>query len=275
MLLGNYSVHNRNPIRHLGGGTATPECSMQFVTLRQGARKNRQYVMQTTAANKQFSLPYGNYPPSITLLPQVGGDLSSRRNADFSFSPVGSMLSGKALTTTPPEPSFGFDTTATGGLIATVPPGGAPATFGISDTGLLAAFLNGDGTATFGMTDSGTMFADGFLTTGTCTFGFSGDLTSHAIGIMSGTTAESGVTIDNIVNGVWDAVLSEHLDAGTTGAALSASGSAGDPWITTLPGSYVAGSAGYILGNSDPQGIADAVTSDPKTLTVAKFLGLK
>ena len=49
---------------------------------------------------------------------------------------------------------------------------------------------------------------------------------------------------------VWDEAISGHLTAGTTGAALNAAGAAGDPWGTTLPGAYSAGTAGYIIGNN-------------------------
>jgi hypothetical protein len=38
-----------------------------------------------------------------------------------------------------------------------------------------------------------------------------GTLTSHAIGIMEGTTAESGVTIDNIVQALEAAILPVNI----------------------------------------------------------------
>jgi hypothetical protein len=56
--------------------------------------------------------------------------------------------------------------------------------------------------------------------------------------------------VAKISDGVWDEVLSGHATAGTTGAALSAAGSAGDPWSTSLPGAYGSGTAGNILGNN-------------------------
>lgn len=51
-----------------------------------------------------------------------------------------------------------------------------------------------------------------------------------------------------VADAVWDEALSGHLGAGSTGEALNAAGGAGDPWITSLPGSYTSGQAGYILG---------------------------
>ncbi len=52
----------------------------------------------------------------------------------------------------------------------------------------------------------------------------------------------------DIADAVWDELLSGHAVSGSTGEALSAAGSAGDPWITDLPGSYTSGQAGYIIG---------------------------
>jgi len=57
------------------------------------------------------------------------------------------------------------------------------------------------------------------------------------------TTAENA-------DAIWDEVLSGHLTAGTTGAALNAAGSVGDPWNTALPGAYGAGTAGKIIGDN-------------------------
>ncbi len=53
-----------------------------------------------------------------------------------------------------------------------------------------------------------------------------------------------------IADAVWDETLADHLTAGSTGNALNAAGSAGDPWSTTLPGAYGAGSAGKIIGDN-------------------------
>jgi hypothetical protein len=56
--------------------------------------------------------------------------------------------------------------------------------------------------------------------------------------------------VAEIADGVWDEDISGHLTAGSTGAALNAAGSAGDPWSTPLPGAYGAGTAGKIVGDN-------------------------
>lgn len=66
--------------------------------------------------------------------------------------------------------------------------------------------------------------------------------------------APSGVgslTAAEIADAVWEEAIADHSGtAGSTAEALNAAGSAGDPWITALPGAYTAGQAGYILGTN-------------------------
>jgi len=62
-------------------------------------------------------------------------------------------------------------------------------------------------------------------------------------------SSRSTLTADAAADAVWDEALGGHLASGSTGAALNAAGSAGDPWSTSLPGAYGSGTAGYILGN--------------------------
>ena len=53
-----------------------------------------------------------------------------------------------------------------------------------------------------------------------------------------------------IADAVWDEAIAGHAGAGSTGEALSAASSAGDPWTTALPGAYGAGTAGKIVGDN-------------------------
>lgn len=65
--------------------------------------------------------------------------------------------------------------------------------------------------------------------------------------LLDGATAPTAAAV---ADAVWDEDLSGHGGAGSAGASLSAAGTAGDPWITALPGSYTSGQAGYIIGNA-------------------------
>ena len=73
--------------------------------------------------------------------------------------------------------------------------------------------------------------------------------------LLQGATAPSAA---DVADAVWNETLADHLGAGSTGNALNAAGSAGDPWATALPGSYGAGTAGLLLGTTIPAAI-DAI----------------
>ncbi len=64
--------------------------------------------------------------------------------------------------------------------------------------------------------------------------------------LSSGYTAPPSAA--TIAGATWDVVLSGHLTAGTTGAALNSG--AADPWATALPGAYGVGTAGKIIGTN-------------------------
>ena len=72
-----------------------------------------------------------------------------------------------------------------------------------------------------------------------------------------------------IADQVWDEAIVGHAVVGSTGEALSAAGSAGDPWVTALPGAYGAGTAGEILGDWKNAGrldeILDTIAKDTTT----------
>jgi hypothetical protein len=69
---------------------------------------------------------------------------------------------------------------------------------------------------------------------------------------------------------VWDVATSGHLTSGTTGKALSDSGSAGDPWSSSLPGAYNPGEAGYIVGTNIDALITSRLASSDITLNSGK-----
>lgn len=59
------------------------------------------------------------------------------------------------------------------------------------------------------------------------------------------------ITVAGIADGVWEEAIADHSGtSGSTAEALAAAGSAGDPWSTSLPGAYSAGTAGYIIGTN-------------------------
>jgi len=94
------------------------------------------------------------------------------------------------------------------------------------------------------------------------------DVTAGLRGTLSMSAAiyvnQSQATVQELVDGVWNALTAEYANPGSTGEALAAAGSAGDPWLTPLPGSYLPGTAGAIIGNMSSSAIADAVWDELK-----------
>ena len=86
-------------------------------------------------------------------------------------------------------------------------------------------------------------------------------------------TGGGSLTVEDIVDGVLDEMLSAHAEVGSVGAGIAAAGSAGDPWSTALPGAYEEGTAGYLIGNNMPSAgsgstpwpyrLTDAATGQP------------
>lgn len=68
--------------------------------------------------------------------------------------------------------------------------------------------------------------------------------------VLTANTNLNDPTAAAIADAVWDELIAGHAGVGSTGAALSAAGSAGDPWGTLLPGAYGAGTAGQIIGDN-------------------------
>lgn len=81
----------------------------------------------------------------------------------------------------------------------------------------------------------------------------------NQVSIRSSNSA--GMTDPNLAAAVWNAVITNHLTAGTTGKALNDAGSAGNPWSTSVSGNTDPGTFGELVGK--------------RLLTIGKFLGLK
>jgi len=144
----------------------------------------------------------------------------------------------------------------------------------------LAAALSGSGTITTAnlvgvVSLQASLAGTGSLTAGLSLISFmnsvmegSGTLTAELRGTLSMSAAiyvnQSTATVRELVDGVWNALTADYANAGSTGQALAAAGSAGDPWLTPLPGSYLPGTAGAIIGNMSSSAIAAAVWDELK-----------
>jgi hypothetical protein len=77
----------------------------------------------------------------------------------------------------------------------------------------------------------------------------SGNMRADAFAFADIYVNESTATVQQMANAVLDAKTADHAQSGSIGQAIAAAGTAGDPWITELPGEYGPGTAGDILGN--------------------------
>lgn len=167
----------------------------------------------SAAFNKLAAIPNGASNRTAWVLPRTAGGMSSLNEAEISLTSSGAALGGVTETG---SATIGIATnTPDGQLVSTVPAGGAPASIGIStNTPLLTASLGGDNVGQpceFGMSTNTPILGAEANLTGDGPLGMTGTLTSYAIGIMEGTTAEAGVTIDNIVQALEAAILPVNI----------------------------------------------------------------
>jgi hypothetical protein len=171
-------------------------------------------------------IPMG-YVAKGWMMPQKAGFLSSR-SAALGLDATGAMLSG--VTADAPA-TFGIDTnTPDGQLVSTVQPGGAPATFGVdTNTPELTASLSGVGSSDIGFSVADALLGALGGMTVTADFGIDGTLTSYAVGHMEGTTADTGVTVDNIVTALESAILPVNI-VKVNDYAVTGAGQSGNEW---------------------------------------------
>lgn len=204
------------------------------------------------------SKPAGSRHPVAWQMPQKPGGLASHNNTNIDFSHVGNAVLGLPGSG---SSTITFSQTGTGGLIVS---GSGSATITFSSTAVILSVASASGSVTITFSSTAEIGAEAGLT-GTTSITLSGTAQSYAIGYMAGlSTSENEFSPAALASAVWDALTADYNTAGTMGAAMSAAGGAGDPWITNLPGTYVAGQAGYILGNQvltedDLNAIADIV----------------
>lgn len=218
-----------------------------------GARRN--FYASNAGISAKSSKPAGARHPVAWLMPQQAGGLASHNNAKLRLTGTALGVMGKPAQG---SATITIDATATGGLIVS---GSGSATITLSATGDIKSIASASGSASITLSASAAIGAIAGLT-GAATITISGTATSYAIGYMSGTSSnETEFSADALARAVWEALATEFNTPGSMGEKLNGAASAGDPWGTTLPGSYADGTAGKILGS--------------KLLTTAKFLGLK
>ncbi len=242
---------------------------------RHRAAANRNQVLPGAVTDNKSAVPNGNRAPSAWIMPNKGGGLSSR-DATLAFTATATGIKGL-----PGEGSTSFSITTNtpdGQLIVS---GSGSVTFSLdTNAPLLTASLNGAGTTSFSLTtntpilgaeasltgeasfvvttNSPVIFPlddDSPLRTATASFSFGGSLTSYAIGSMTGTTEEAGLSNAGIANSVWGKVIEAGYSAEQVMRLIGAfaAGSAtglenGNPQFTGLDGTTVRIDGAYSAG---------------------------
>ena len=242
------------PVRFMAGSTTSVEPQLRCNWNQSGRNRNQIYRDQTTAVYNLWSIPLAYVPPYTWMLPYKVGYMSAHDTTTFGIATNAAQIYG-GITADAPA-TFGISTnTPSGELVSTVQPGDAPASFGISTN---AAIMTGAISAAFEPPNSNFSISILNSTAGalngagvTITMSLTPVATATASASASATISGQGeaVTPETVANAVWEAFSVSHDNPGTMGEAMNAAGSAADPWLTVLPGAYLAGTAGQIIGS--------------------------
>lgn len=250
MLLGNYALTNKCPVRFLAGSASSTETGMRASFQRNGIERDRFYIDQRDTAIKTWSEPTASYPPyCYTIMPQRGSFMSSRRETWATFTATATGLRGM-----PGEGSATFAITTNAPAGELIVSGSGSASFSVTTNApLLVASLNGYGSASFAIATgtpilgaiadltASTSFAittnapiiyplddSSPLRTGSATFAFSGFLTRYAVGHMEGSALPyTELSPQTLASAVWDSVLVDYQQDGSAGKSLSTASSGG------------------------------------------------
>ena len=196
---------------------------------------------------KRDSFPTGTNPPYTLMMGNKGALLSST-----------TTINGIASSTSGLSMGINIESALTGtGTISAA---------NLSLITQLVASLSGSGTITaaalVGIVSLGaSLSGTGSLTAGLNVIAYMSSVlagTSSVTAALRGTLSmeadiyvnQSQETVNQIVDGVWNALTADYNASGTMGEAMGNAGAGGDPWSTLLPGAYAAGTAGYIIGNN-------------------------
>jgi len=249
MLLGNYSVLNKN------SGKSTARLHSRYISSTISPWRN-QFTPDVEAGRTPFmSLPTGAEPPYSFVLANNGGELSCTTGIVGLGTVTGSLIMGRTMEA---NLSGVGDLQVAVSLISSVSAnlsGVGDVSPSVSLTLTMAASLVGSGdlTAAIGLLVPLNAALSGVG-------GLTSDLKGNADIAASIFVNQSQASVQDLVDGVWNALASSYNTSGTMGQKLNAAGTAGDPWTTDLSSYTTPGTAGKVLKDK---------------LSTAKFIALK
>lgn len=238
MILGNYSILNKNPNR-----TIVPLGNLNMGSIVKPSLMRGFYTSEADSGRLDHAcIPTGTEPPYVFMFAPKGGELSATTHIRGEGVVSGSLTLGKNMEA---------NLSGSGSLSASM-----------SLITSLTAALSGSGSLS-GSLSLTLSLAASLIGTGSLSAALSLLIELEAnlssVGILSGNlkgTADlaadiyvnqSEATVQQIVDAVWNALAADYNTSGTMGEKLNGAGSAGDPWTTDLSSYTTANTAGLIL----------------------------
>ena len=250
-LIGNYSLLNRAPYRQFATGVSS---GYYQTTIQGGVEKNRSYG----GFSNKAATPNGYLHPMAWVLPIKPGSMSSYTNAQLTLNKVTAELyEGRNL-----EGSAALVFTLTNAQLDQIVALVASGVMELlqSNAGLSAA-VGMDATASLIMDILSAQLGGIIPVSASSTLAVTPAVTMTA---LAGMEAEAGgptpLSPEGLAQAVWNALIADYGDAGTTGKALADAGGAGNPW------------AALLASNQDPGSFGEHVQKLLKTTT---YLGTK
>lgn len=192
---------------------------------------------------KRDSFPTGTNPPYSIVLGAKGALLSSTTyvtgEGEFTITSLAKGLAAQSAIT-----ASGDITTANLSLIIQLACdllGTCTVSASLVGKLEMAAALAGSGSITAALSIVAYCVSE-ITGNGTVSAGLRGD-----VDLAADITSSSTLSPESLAAAVWNSIAASFNTAGTMGNKLNSAASAGDPWGTTLPGSYLSTEAGGIL----------------------------
>jgi hypothetical protein len=221
-LIGNRNVAFRASVRHMGGGISP---ILGGVTV----MNRRASLFSAAFTDRKVARPIGYLHPYAFDMPLKPGSMSTFNQVRGVGTLAAAMVGGKNAEA---ALSGSGSMSATGRLVVA-------AAVAMSGSGALAGLAVGVASGSVALSGSGTMSAAlGALASGIAALSGTGSLSvePYATGTMEAniTNEAAGLSVTQIVEGVWSAVAASYNDTGSMGEKLNGAGSAGNPWTEVI-----------------------------------------
>lgn len=196
---------------------------------------------------KRDSFPTGTNPPYSLIMGDKGCLLVSSNTTNGIGTLSGSAAMGRAIASN----LSGSGTISTANLslivqlVCNTLSGSGTLTASMSGIVQLASNLAGVGALTASLNLLASIICN-ISGTSTLTAGLRGTASLEA-----DITPFTALSPESLAASLWNSLAASFDDPGTMGEIMNSIGAGADPWNTPLPGSYPAGTAGYLLGNSE------------------------